>query len=248
MKKSILPVRLICPNCDHEPKANKKLTNENWTTYNAICEQCGSRLIFEFANENIKLEELSKGDNSMSQCQATNKHTHEQCRRRAVDGYNVCTVHGAGSPKRVAAGIRNRPGAPITTGHNSKYFKEEVLQKIEDFKNDPDLGKLDFEIAYLKTLPSRIEATDLQEADKIVLLEKCLKSIFDNMEKREKIIEARRYSIGVEKLKLLIKYMFSSVSKYVKDPKVLAKIANELREVAAKTDNKDESNSLTLLE
>lgn len=177
---------------------------------------------------------------NMAQCTATNKQTKQQCRRRAVNGYSVCTVHGAGTRKRVEAGERKNAGTPIKHGRYSKHFKEEVLQKIEDFRTDPDLEKLDFEIAYLKSLLPRIESeNDIEESDKIVLLEKILSSIFKNMDSREKIIESRRYSIGIEKLKLLVKYMFASVQKHVDDPEILQKIGAELHELATKTDNTD---------
>lgn len=179
------------------------------------------------------------------QCTATNKRTKEQCRRRAVNGYSVCTVHGAGTRKRVEAGLRKVPGAPIKHGHYSQQFKEDVLNKIEDFRTDPDLEKLDFEIAYLKSLLPRIENDeDLEESDKVALLEKILTSIFKNMENREKIKEARRYSIGTEKLKLLVKYMFQAVQMHVDDTETLQKIGNELKELASKTDNSDDLKSL----
>lgn len=183
----------------------------------------------------------------MARCIAKCKSTGEQCKKNAVTGYSVCSVHGAGTHKRVANGTRKRPGHPIVTGTASKYFKDEVLQKIEDFKNDPDLEKLDFELAYLKSLLPRIEDTDeenLPVGDKIAMLEKILSSIFKNMEMREKIIESRRYSIGVEKLKLLIKFMFASVKKHVDDPEVLRKIGVELRDLASKTDNSEDVDNL----
>jgi hypothetical protein len=85
----------------------------------------------------------------------------------------------------------------------------------------------------------RIENDEMEESDKIVLLEKILSSIFKNMDGREKIIEARRYSIGIEKLKLLVKYMFAAVQKHVEDPEILQKIGIELRDLASKTDNSD---------
>lgn len=179
------------------------------------------------------------------QCQATNKRTKEQCRRRAVNGYKVCTVHGAGTKKRVEAGLRKKPGAPVKHGHYSRHFKDEVLQKIEDFRMDPDLEKLDFEIAYLKSLLPRIENDqDIEESDKVALLEKILSSIFKNMDNREKIIEARRYSIGTEKLKMLVKFMFQAVQMHVEDPEILQKIGLELKELAQKTDNSDDMKKL----
>lgn len=182
-----------------------------------------------------------------NRCTATVYKTGERCKRLAVTGYEVCAVHGAGTLVRVANGTRKRPGHPIVTGANSKYFKENVLQKIEDFRNDPDLEKLDFELAYLKSLLPRIEDVDnedLSEVDRIVLLEKIIASIFKNMDTREKVIENRRYSIGVEKLKLLIKFMFSAVQKHVDDPEILRKIGLDLRDLANKTDNSDDVNSM----
>lgn len=180
-----------------------------------------------------------------NRCTATVKTTGLRCKRLAVTGYEVCAMHGAGTLVRVANGTRKRPGRPPTTCANSKYFKSEVLQKIEDFRNDPDLEKLDFELAYLKSLLPRIEEAEeenLNEIDKIMLLEKIITSIFKNMDTREKVIENRRYSIGVEKLKLLIKFMFSAVQKHVDDPEILRKIGLDLRDLANKTDNTDDVN------
>lgn len=173
------------------------------------------------------------------QCTARKKGTGEQCRRRAVDGYKVCTVHGAGTKKRVEAGLRKRPGAPIRSGHYSKHFKEEVIEMIDDFKSDGDLQNLDWEVAYLKSLLPRIEKEPMEEEDRIRLLEKVLTSVFKNMETREKIIEARRYSIGVEKVEMLVKYVFASVQKHVDDPEVLAKIGNELKSIGREANNID---------
>lgn len=154
----------------------------------------------------------------------------------------MCTVHGAGTRKRVENGVKKRPGAPIKHGLYSKHFREEVLEKIEDFKNDPDLEKLDFEMAYLKSLLPRLENDkEIEEQDKIMMLEKILTSIFKNMDSKEKIIEARRYSIGTEKLQLLVKYMFASVQKHVQDPEVMEKIGMELKALASKTDNSGNS-------
>ena len=182
---------------------------------------------------------FTAGVTTGNRCHAKSKHTGMQCKKLAVNGFNVCVTHGAGSPKRREAKMRKQVlESSINISANNQYFKSEVLEKIELFRKDKDLNNLDFELAYLKSIPSRIENNkDLEEVDKIMLLEKALKSIFDNMEKKEKITEARRYSIGIDKLQLLVKFMFSSVQRHVKDPKLLSKIANDLRELANKTEN-----------
>ncbi|MDF2615364.1 MAG: hypothetical protein K0Q47_19 [Sedimentibacter sp.] len=223
-----LNVEYVCEKCGKPADEDLLKSNKNWKVYKTEC-ICGGKIVAKADME----------DDEMAQCTAKCKATGERCRRKAVEGYNVCTVHGAGTKKRVEQGIRKRPGAPITTGGRSQYMKKEVLDKVHDYQNDPDLEKLDWELAYLKTLPDRVENSDMLETDKILLLEKTLTSIFNNMDKREKIIEARRYSFGVEKLQLLIQYMFASVKKHVSDPNVLIAIAKDLREIAGQTNNID---------
>ncbi len=233
---SKIEVTMVCEECGKDGEIDKKQSNKNWNVYKTECTGCGGKIVPK-VTESKKIKKVSGGETDMAQCKAKCKGTQEQCRRRAVEGYNVCTVHGAGTRKRVEQGLRKPPGAPITTGGNSKHMKKEIYDKIEEYKKDPDLEKLDFELAYLKTLPQRIENSGAEETDKIVLLEKVLTSTFKNMSEREKVIEARRYSIGVEKLQLLIKCMFTSVKKHVSDPNVLIAIAQDLRNIAGNTDN-----------
>src|SRR5207253_1473583 len=61
------------------------------------------------------------------QCQARSKRSGERCRRWARLGYSVCPMHGAGSARREAAGIRENPRlAPLKTG---TYARPETLEQ-----------------------------------------------------------------------------------------------------------------------
>ena len=82
----------------------------------------------------------------MAQCTATVRRTGERCRRRAVTGYNVCQVHGAGSPKK------GRPGGrPIIHGRYSKKLPERLREKYEESRSDPELLALRDELALCDT-------------------------------------------------------------------------------------------------
>lgn len=82
----------------------------------------------------------------MAQCTATVRKTGERCRRRAVTGYNVCQVHGAGSPKK------GRPGGrPIKNGRHSRKMPERLREKYEESLSDSELLALRDEIALCDT-------------------------------------------------------------------------------------------------
>jgi hypothetical protein len=76
------------------------------------------------------------------QCTATAKSTGERCRRRAVTGYTVCQVHGAGSPKQ------GRPGGrPIVHGRYSKHLPARLAERYGEALSDPELLALREEVA-----------------------------------------------------------------------------------------------------
>lgn len=81
----------------------------------------------------------------MAQCTAKAKSTGERCRRRAVTGYTVCQVHGAGSP------LQGRPGGrPIearTGGRYSKYLPARLVSRFEEMTRDAELLAMRDDIA-----------------------------------------------------------------------------------------------------
>lgn len=70
----------------------------------------------------------------MAQCTAKAKSTGQRCRRRAVTGYTVCQVHGAGSP------YKGRPGGgPLKHGRFSKFLPTRMLDNYEEYLQDSEI-------------------------------------------------------------------------------------------------------------
>lgn len=82
----------------------------------------------------------------MAQCKARAKSTGERCRRRAVTGYTVCQVHGAGSPFKGRPGmVHKRPA-----GKYSKLLPTRLLALYEEAQSDTELLSLRHDIALLE--------------------------------------------------------------------------------------------------
>ena len=76
------------------------------------------------------------------QCQAKAKSTGQQCRRRAVTGKRVCTVHGGLTPGGIAS-------PNFKTGRYSKYLPQRLLERYQQAAQDPELLALREDIALL---------------------------------------------------------------------------------------------------
>lgn len=167
-----------------------------------------------------------------------------RCRHKALPGTTICGVHGATPPKRLKEGTRlpagNRPKNKMV------YFKDEVSELIRSFYNDRDLENVEFELAYLKSLLIRIENSEFKDEEaRIKLLKSTLESIFKVIETRENIIEKRRYSLGLEKVRLLMQAVFEIVKLHVNDIETIKKIGNDMKKVAVSIQNIDDEAAQT---
>lgn len=97
------------------------------------------------------------------QCTATAKSTGERCRRHAVNGYKVCQVHGAGSPKQ-----GRRGGRPPTHGRYSKWKKEDIRELVEQFEADEEPLNILPEIAAVRALLTDFIDTYNQRVDALI--------------------------------------------------------------------------------
>jgi hypothetical protein len=86
-------------------------------------------------------------------CKAKSKQTGLQCKRWAVEGYEVCPVHGAGTKKRVKDGTRQPPGAPLKTGrYADKMRHKAIADLIAEFEQDGDPMNLFSELAAARAI------------------------------------------------------------------------------------------------
>jgi hypothetical protein len=92
------------------------------------------------------------------QCKAKSKRTGEQCRRRAVTGYEVCQVHGGVTPSGVAS-------PHWKTGAQSRIMPTRLLERYGESLTDPDLLALRKEIALCDArLDDLLQRVDTNEA------------------------------------------------------------------------------------
>lgn len=72
-----------------------------------------------------------------------------RCERRAVTGFRVCQVHGAGSPK--SRGTKG--GRPVSHGVYSQKIKHDVNELFNDFMDDAEnLTNIDHDIGLMRAM------------------------------------------------------------------------------------------------
>jgi hypothetical protein len=81
---------------------------------------------------------------SAKQCNAKAKSTQERCNNPAVNGYDVCRLHGGKTPRGILNGNTKH-------GRYSKDLPTRLAGRFEDAINDSELGTLKSEIALLDT-------------------------------------------------------------------------------------------------
>ena len=115
------------------------------------------------------------------QCTATAKSTGERCQNPAVNGWDVCRLHGAGSPKKGTTG-----GAPPTHGRYSAKRRESLQEKIEEYRQE-NPAELWEELALLRALLqewlSDLEALDEDTLGVILDLQGSIRRTLDTINK-----------------------------------------------------------------
>ena len=115
----------------------------------------------------------SESELDAARCSARSKETGERCRRWAVAGCRVCTVHGAGVPKRrqFLGGPDGRErkdprAARLKHGLYSKRLPPEVARVVAEFQGDQEaLFDLKAVAARLWTMLVRCDEVEVSLAD-----------------------------------------------------------------------------------
>lgn len=154
-----------------------------------------------------------------------------RCSRRAVTGYNVCQVHGAGSPFQGRKG-----GAPMKTGQYSKHKEEftSLSDLIEAYKCDDELMDLNQDAATLRALLdlklSQIDLNNPRSLDRNV---ETVRSLMRDLRYtiQQKTEQESQYLIPIENIQIFLQNVMLVLSANIQDKELLGRIVNELQQI-----------------
>jgi len=168
----------------------------------------------------------------------------DECNNWVIQGSNFCSKHTSAvvSSKTKESDDNELQVIPKSKARSGLYTNSEhtasVQYMIEQYKNDPDLETLDIELAYMKTLPDRIENLYIAEGSKIELLGKILIEISKLAERRQKIIEAKRFYLEVSQISYFIGQVLNVINRHVQSPEEKLAIKTDLQGLYLKRINK----------
>ena len=150
------------------------------------------------------------------QCSAKCKSTSQQCRRRAVKGKRVCTVHGGLTPAGAAS-------PHYRTGRYSKCLPARLTERYHEAQADKRLLELREEIALI----------DARLAD--LLTVEAWPEIYEVIEQRRRLVESEhkrlvetKQMLSVESAMLMVSALTDIIKTHVTDRKLLAAITNDV--------------------
>lgn len=152
-----------------------------------------------------------------------------RCQRRAVKGYSVCQVHGAGSPYKGRKG-----GGPMKTGQYSIHKEEftSLGEIVEAYKKDEELCNLNQDVATLRALLDlkldQIDINDSKSLDKNVHIVRDLMRDIRYTVQQKSDIESQ-YLIPIENIQMFLQNVMLVLSANIQDKELLRKIITELQ-------------------
>ena len=165
-----------------------------------------------------------------------------RCSNPAVSGYTVCRLHGANPT--------NHGGRPIQTGKYSRLLRAQpsLLERFEEYRNDPELTNLASEIALLRTaLESHVatqltnSATDGSPATVTGTLLDRISNLSDQIgklvERQHKIEYGETFTLNVNMLVTYAARIATIINEEVDDPESRLRIRNKLEDLFAEGQN-----------
>ena len=105
-----------------------------------------------------------------------------------------------------------------------KYRRRSLYGK---FRSDVTLERMDEELAYLKSLPERIEEMgreDVSKVKQIELLMQCVDSIMKNIDRRAKYMDSMQYKVEFEAIDMMFRQMYQILREEIPDDDTLRRI------------------------
>lgn len=126
-------------------------------------------------------------------------------------GVGACKFHGGNNP--------------IKHGYDSEVLRECLGDSFERFKNDPNIGTVDSEVALLRGLVQKAIEESREGEDVANLTEKVVRAV-ETMGKLK-----QKFGITIETVNRITEQMGASVARHVKDPEILRAIEREWAEI-----------------
>jgi len=161
-------------------------------------------------------------------CKAKSKSTGDRCDRWAVEGFEVCQVHGAGTKK-------NPGGRPPKTGLHSKVLRQKLAEKVDEYIEDPNLCNIRVNIALKRALLDELLSKRKKKDKKLNIAtinnaSQLLNSISQDIERLDKIEHGSKHTITIGVLQQTISVIVHVIDKNVPEQKVKNRIFRELSE------------------
>jgi hypothetical protein len=158
------------------------------------------------------------------QCAAKCKATGDQCRRRAVKGKRVCTVHGGLTPVGSAS-------PHYKSGRYSRHLPARLSERYSEAQTDKRLLELRDEIALVDTrLADLLPRVDDASDDYPIWHE-----VFAAIDQRRRLVESERrrmveagQMLSVEQAMLMIGALTDIARQHITDTQALAAIAADV--------------------
>jgi len=162
------------------------------------------------------------------QCHAKCKATGQQCRRRAVEGFSVCQVHGAGSKKHPG-------GRPIKTGLHSKVLRKKLAKRVAKYLGNENLCNLRVNIALKRALLDELFARRSAEKKRLNIAtinnaSQLLNSISQDIERLDKLEHGVKHTISIHVLQQTVSVIIGVLDQEINNEKIKERIFRKLAE------------------
>jgi hypothetical protein len=168
-------------------------------------------------------------------CTAKCKATGNRCERWAVDGYNVCYVHGAGGKKKPG-------GRPVKTGMHSKVLRKKLSAKVEEYLGNDNLLNMRVNIALKRALLDELLAKRKKKGKKLNIATinnatQLLNSISQDIERLDKMEHGSKHTLSISVLHQTVSIIVQVIDKHVPSEKTKDRIFSELAEYGLGSDS-----------
>lgn len=171
---------------------------------------------------------MLNGIDESNQCTAISKRSKQRCCNPAVDGYNVCRMHGAGSPSRGTS------PAVIKHGMYSSKVNTKLAEYYNEFLYEVDnIEAMKEDIALLRAMMAGVlseEYDDEMKKDKqIAMALRIMDDIRTSVNMKDKL--ENKFNVSIETVQVFLNQLIFILKKHILDDVLLNKIIADMKQV-----------------